>query len=267
MRAWSASGGVARRASRSSSKRREPLTTFDMTAPGRFNPGLRICVSSGLQITHIFGSGNWIPIRNFRKRSKSVTQHRCRPRKTDGVPRCHGSNMTKPDYARASHADDARHNAARNDLRRPAAERASPNATDPFARHVRRNVHLRRRGRRPPRLVRRAARQSDSHQRARRVRRARQGRDPARQRGRYAEPPPDRARRAVASRRRPRPSPAPRPSAHVTSRAPRRTASEMDDRRDPNRVLPRRTVSCFFTSRRETRVPRSAPLPLVPRVD
>ena len=31
---------------------REPLTTFEMTAPSRFNPGLRICVS-GLQRTGI----------------------------------------------------------------------------------------------------------------------------------------------------------------------------------------------------------------------
>ena len=210
----------------------------------------------------IFDHGHWIPIRNFRKRSKSVTQHRCRPRKTDGVPRCHGSNMTKPDYARASHADVARHNAARNDLRRPAAERASPNATDPFARHVRRNVHLRRRGRRPPRLVRRAARQSDSHQRARRVRRARQGRDPARQRGRYAEPPPDRARRVVASRRRPIPSPAARPSAR---RDVTRSETEMEDRRDPKKSVmhgERFRVARFVRTRRVRK--RSAPLPLVP---
>jgi hypothetical protein len=209
----------------------------------------------------IFDHGNWIPIRNFRKRSKSVTQHRCRPRKTDGVPRCHGSNMTKPDYARASHADVARHNAARNDLRRPAAERASPNATDPFARHVRRNVHLRRRGRRPPRLVRRAARQSDSHQRARRVRRARQGRDPARQRGRYAEPPPDRARRVVASRRRPKPSPAARPSAR---RDVTRSETEMNDRRDPKKVSFMANVFASRVSSARVASRDKTPLPLVP---
>jgi hypothetical protein len=209
----------------------------------------------------IFDHGNWKPIRNFRKRSKSVTQHRCRPRKTDGVPRCHGSNMTKPDYARASHADVARHNAARNDLRRPAAERASPNATDPFARHVRRNVHLRRRGRRPPRLVRRAARQSDSHQRAQRVRRARQGRDPARQRGRYAEPPPDRARRVVASRRRPKPSPAARPSAR---RDVTRSETEMNDRRDPKKVSFMANVFASRVSSARVASRDKTPLPLVP---
>ena len=209
----------------------------------------------------IFDHGNWKPIRNFRKRSKSVTQHRCRPRKTDGVPRCHGSNMTKPDYARASHADVARHNAARNDLRRPAAERASPNATDPFARHVRRNVHLRRRGRRPPRLVRRAARQSDSHQRARRVRRARQGRDPARQRGRYAEPPLDRARRVVNSLLRPKPSPAARPSAR---RDVTRSETEMNDRRDPKKVSFMANVFASRVSSARVASRDKTPLPLVP---
>ena len=165
---------------------------------------------------------------------------------------------------RASPADDARHNAARNDLRGPAAERESPtHATDPFARHVRCDVHLRRRGRRPPRLVRRAARQSDSRHRARGVRRARQGRHPARQRGWYGSRPRPIAR--IASPRRvavPTASPAARPSAR---RDVTRSETEMEDRRDPKKSVmhgERFRVARFVRTRRVRK--RSAPLPLVP---
>ena len=157
---------------------------------------------------------------------------------------------------RASPADDARHNAARNDLRRPTAERESPtHATDPFARHVRCDVHLRRRGRRPPRLVRIAARQSDSRHRARGVRRARQGRHPARQRGWYGSRPRPIAR--IASPRRvavPTASPAARPSARRDV-----TRSETSHVRFDDRHPTRASFSFRFRFAPSRRAPRPPP--------